>query len=263
MNVDPDVDGRVTVTHATGLATIWIDRPAKLNALTPELLEAIAGAIQQCGDSEARVVLLRSTGDRAFCVGADITRFSVLGPTEMWSSWTSRGHRVFDAIAHLPQPTVAVVHGDAFGGGFELALAADFRVMSASARLGLPEVGLGTVPGWGGTERLTMLVGPARAKEVCLARRTLDAETALAWGVVTALAEPTQLGAAVDRIVNDLAGGAPVAVRLAKQLIDAAAAGVPSRHLEPLAGALAATTTDLAEGVAAFRERRAPDFTGR
>jgi len=258
-----DTAGGVEVRHTDGVATILVDRAAKLNALTPELLNALERAVDECASSDAHVVLLRTAGDRAFCVGADINRFSELQPTQMWSSWTTLGHRVFASIAALPQPTVAVVQGDAFGGGLELALAADFRVMSDTARLGLPEVGLGTVPGWAGSERLTSLIGPARAKEVCLARRLLDAQSALAWGVVTAIAAPADLEASVAALVERLEGGAPVAVRLAKQLIDAAAAGVPSRFVEPLAGAVAATTKDLAEGVAAFRERRTPDFTGR
>ena len=264
MSVDTAaVNGSVTVDQTGPTATICIDRAAKLNALTPELLDALADAVGQCAASDARVVVLRTAGDRAFCVGADITRFSGLEPTQMWSTWTVRGHRVFAAIAALPQPTIAVVHGDAFGGGLELALAADFRVMSDTARVGLPEVGLGTVPGWAGTERLTALVGPARAKEICLARRFVDAQTALTWGLVTAVVSRAQLDDAVADLVEQISGGAPVAVRLAKQLIDAAAAGVPSRFVEPLAGAVAATTRDLAEGVAAFRERRTPDFTGR
>jgi enoyl-CoA hydratase len=262
MTATADTEGRVSVARVGDIATIWLDRAPKLNALTPELLDSIGRAVEECASSAARVVVLRSTGERAFCVGADINRFSSLGPTEMWRSWTAHGHRVFEALARLPQPTIAVLHGDAFGGGLELALAADFRVMSQTARVGLPEVGLGTVPGWGGTERLTMLVGPSRAKEICVARRIVDADTALAWGLATSVASVTGLDAVVDRLVSDIAGGAPIAVRLAKQLVDAAAAGAPSRLMEPLASAVAATTRDLTEGVAAFRERRDPDFTG-
>jgi enoyl-CoA hydratase/carnithine racemase len=256
------VEGRVTLTRDGVIATVSVERPAKLNALTPEMLDELGGAVAECAASDARVVVLRAAGDRAFCVGADIGRFAELAPTQMWSTWTTKGHRVFGAIASLPQPTVAVLHGDAFGGGLELALAADFRVMAEDARLGLPEVGLGTVPGWGGTERLTRLVGPSRAKEICVARRLIDASTALAWGLATSVASSAELDACVRRLLDDIVGGAPVAVRLAKQLIDAAAAGGSSRYLEPLAGAVAATTHDLAEGVAAFRERRNPDFTG-
>ena len=118
------------------------------------------------------------------------------------------GHRVFDRLAHLPQPTIAVVDGLAVGGGLELALACDLRVTQPNARFGLPETGLGTIPGWGGTDRLTRLVGPSRAKELILTRRQIDATTALHWGLVNDIAE-AGLETAVDRYVTDLLGSAP------------------------------------------------------
>ena len=255
--------GTVELTHSGPVATVTIDRPAKLNALTPELLESLENAVHRLSRSTARLVVLRTGGARVFCVGADISRFAGLDAVEMWRDWTALGHRVFDAIATLPQPTVAVLQGDAYGGGLELALAADFRVVAEHARLGLPETGLGTVPGWGGTERLTELIGPARAKLVCLARRHLNARQALDWGVASVIAPIADLEDAVSGLVDDLTGGAPIAMQLAKQLIDAAAAGVPARILEPLAGALTTTTADLAEGIAAFTEKRSTSFAGR
>jgi enoyl-CoA hydratase len=255
--------GTVTSKIDGDLATILLDRPDKLNALTLEMLDTLQEAIAAAARSDARVVIVRGAGPKAFCVGADINRFAVLSAVQMWRDWTAHGHRVFDALAALRQPTIAVLHGPAFGGGLELALACDFRVMAAHARIGLPEVGLGTVPGWGGTERLTELVGRARAKEVVLARRVLDADTALAWGVVTSVAPADSLDAAVDDLVAQLSAGAPVAVQLAKQLVDAAADGAPSRVLESLAGGLTSATDDLREGVAAFQRRRDPTFHGR
>jgi enoyl-CoA hydratase len=255
--------GTVELTESGPVATIVIDRSAKLNALTPELLESLEDAVHRLRRSPARVVVLRTGGVRGFCVGADITRFAGLDAVGMWRGWTALGHRVFDAIAALPQPTLAVLQGDAYGGGLELALATDFRVVAAHARLGLPETGLGTVPGWGGTERLTELIGPARAKLVCLARRHMNAQQALDWGVASVIVPIADLDAAVSGLVDDLLGGAPIAVQLAKQLIDAAAAGVPARILEPLAGALTSTTADLVEGVAAFTEKRSSSFAGR
>jgi enoyl-CoA hydratase/carnithine racemase len=254
--------GRVGVTLDGDVATISLDRPAKLNALTPEMLEQLRQAVESVRGSAARVVLVRSEGDRAFCVGADINRFAALAPVDMLE-WTGRGHRVFDALAALPQPTIAVLHGPAFGGGFELALACDLRVMAASATLGLPEVGLGTIPGWGGTERLTELVGRARAKDVVLARRTIDAATAEQWGLVTTAVPLEDLEDAVAGLVERIRSAAPVAVTLAKTLIDAAADGAPSRVLETLAGAVTSATDDLAAGVDAFRHRQTPQFTGR
>jgi enoyl-CoA hydratase len=261
---DTTVDsGSVGVTHEGAVATILLDRPAKLNALTPEMLDELGDALASVARSEARVVVLRGAGEKAFCVGADINRFAPLTAVQMWRDWTATGHRVFDALAGLRQPTVAVLHGATFGGGLELALACDFRVVAAEAQLGLPEVGLGTVPGWGGTERLTELVGRARAKEVVLARHVLFGELAYAWGVATASAPRLDLETAVDELVGRLLGGAPVAVALAKQLIDAAAEGAPSRVLESLAGGLTSATDDLSEGIAAFQQRRDPIFTGR
>jgi enoyl-CoA hydratase len=255
-------DGAVRLSVDGDVASILLDRPAKLNALTPEMLDALGTAMESIRRSDARVVLVRGAGEKAFCVGADINRFTALTAVQMWRDWTARGHRVFDGVAGLRQPTVAVLHGATFGGGLELALACDFRVVAPEARLGLPEVGLGTVPGWGGTERLTELVGRARAKEVVLARRFLDGEMAFAWGLATAVSPRAQLDSAVDELVTRLLGGAPVAVQLAKQLIDAAGDGAPSRVLEAMAGGLTSATEDINEGIAAFRERRDPTFSG-
>src|SRR5207247_2050306 len=215
------------------------------------------------GSHSVRVVLVRGAGERAFCAGADISRFSALGPVEMWRTWTALGHAVFERLVRLRQPVIAVLGGNAFGGGLELALAADFRVLADHTRLGLPETGLGTVPGWGGTERLVDIVGRARAKEVVLTRRLLDAPTAHDWGLATRVVPGGELDDAVAELADQLAHGAPIAVQLAKQLIDAAADGAPSRILEPLAGGLSAATADLAEGVAAFHDRRDPAFDGR
>jgi enoyl-CoA hydratase len=255
--------GAVRVERDGPTTTIRLDRPAKLNALTPEMLDQLGTALTDVDRSDARVVLLRGAGDKAFCVGADINRFAPLTAVQMWRDWTATGHRVFDALAGLRQPTVAVLHGATFGGGLELALACDFRVVAAEAKLGLPEVGLGTVPGWGGTERLTDLVGRARAKEVVLARRFLSGELAHTWGVATGVAPRAGLDGAVADLVTQLLGGAPVAVQLAKQLIDAAAEGAPSRVLEALGGGLTSATEDITEGIAAFQQRRDPIFIGR
>ena len=256
--------GTVALQIEAGLATLVLDRPAKQNALTPEMLAELDRHLATLERADAvHAVVVRGAGERAFCAGADIERFAGLGPVEMWRSWTARGHAVLARLAALRQPVIAVVHGNAFGGGLELALAADFRVVAEHARLGLPEAGLGTVPGWGGTERLVDIVGRARAKEIVLARRILDGPTAFEWGLATRSVAAEELDAAVSGLAAELLAGAPVALQLAKQLIDAAADGAPSRILEPLAGGLTAATADLAEGVAAFRARRVPAFQGR
>jgi enoyl-CoA hydratase/carnithine racemase len=254
---------QVTVDYSADghTATILIDRASKLNALTLSLLEDLAAAARQVAASAARLVIVRTAGEKVFCVGADINHFADLGAAGMWRDWIATGHRAFDAIAGLRQPSIAVIDGLAFGGGLELALACDFRVIASEARVALPETGLGTVPGWGGTERATELVGRARAKELVLTRRQLNGDEAVAWGLATAVAPKEELESVLARLRADLLAGAPLAVQLGKQLIDAAADGAPSRVLEALAGGLAAATDDLTEGVAAFREKRPAHFT--
>lgn len=254
-SVDLDIDSR-------GVATITLQREQKLNALTPEMLDQLLTAVAGIRDSDARVVLVKGAGTRSFSVGADINRFAVLTSVQMLE-WTGLGHRAFAALAALPQPSIAVLHGPTFGGGLELALACDLRIADAGTTLGLPEVGLGTVPGWGGTERLTELVGRARTKEVVLTRRTLDARTGLDWGVLSEATEPDALEARASELAERVAEAAPVAVRIAKTIIDAAADGAPSHVLEQLAGAVTSATEDLTTGITGFRNRTTPTFAGR
>jgi enoyl-CoA hydratase len=257
-----DVDGTVIVRwNAEGtVATVVIDRAAKLNALTLGMLDELYQLLRTIDTSDARVVVVTTAGDRAFSVGADINHFSALTPAQMWKVWIAEGHRVFNALAALRQPTVAVVDGLAVGGGLELALACDLRVGVTHARFALPEAALGTIPGWGGTERLTQIVGTARAKEMIFTRRQIDAPTAHAWGLLTDVAEAADLDTVTSALVAQILGGAPIAVQLAKQLVNAAGAGAPSATLEALASGFSATTRDFADGVAAFRENISPTF---
>ena len=143
--------GTVSVTedHDGLVATILVDRSAKLNALSLEMLAALETQLDTVALSPARVVVLRTGGEKVFCVGADINAFSQFSATDMWRRWIPVGHRVFDRLARLPQPTVAVVDGLAVGGGLELALSCDLRIAAGHARFGLPELGLGTIPGCG------------------------------------------------------------------------------------------------------------------
>ena len=262
MSSDAAANGDVSLMADAGVATLTLRRPSKLNALTPEMLDTLGEHIATIDASDVRVVVVRGEGPKAFCVGGDIGRFADLTPVQMLG-WTARGHRVFDALAALRQPSVAVVHALAFGGGLELALACDLRIVTDATRLGLPEVGLGTVPGWGGTERLTELVGRARAKDVVLARRTIDGLTAEAWGLATACVGADELESAVKDLVDRIVGGGPVAIALSKKIIDAAADGAPSRVLETLAGAVTTATQDMQAGISGFRSNTTPQFNGR
>jgi enoyl-CoA hydratase len=237
------------------IATIVLNRPEKLNALNYEMLsglETAARAIEQ--DSSVRVVILSGAGEKAFCAGADIKAWSALRPIQMWSDWVRQGHRVFDQLARLRQPLICLLNGIAFGGGLELALTADFRLASAHAQLAFPEVTIGTVPGWGGTRRLPALIGPARAKEMIFTGKRIDAETALAWGLVNEVVPVQDLMNRGRELADSIAKNAGVAVQLAKQVIDANDAGTVAAF-ESLAGALAATTEEGQQGVAKFLKK--------
>jgi len=256
--------GRVELHVEDHVATVLLNRPDKLNALTPEMLDDLDGVLAAIdADPSVRAVVVISAGDRAFCVGADINRFKVLDGAAMWWHWTRRGHQVFDRLATLRQPTVVAIDGHAFGGGLELVLACDLRVASEDASLGLTEVGLGTVPGWGGTQRLPAQVGATRAKQLVLTGTPVSAQTALTWGLVNQVVSKDQVLKATYALAASMAVRAPMAVQMAKQAIDIADGGTaPGMALEGIAAAASAGVPDFAEGLAAFAERRTPEFAG-
>jgi len=249
--------------HLDGpIATITLDRPEKLNAVTPEMLEGLEAALASIeADDAVRVVVLTGAGDRAFCAGADINAWASLAPIDMWRRWVRLGHRVADRLEGLRQPTIAALNGIAYGGGLELALACDLRIAADTVRLAAPEVGIGTIPGWGMTTRLAAVAGPARAKQMILTGEPVDARRAESWGVLSEVVPAAELGEAVRRTAERVAAQAPVAVQVAKQLIDGLRPRVPA-SLESLGSGLTAFTDDATEGLASFRERRPPKFGG-
>ena len=252
--------GQVSVDVDAAIATIRLDWPARHNALTPEMLAQLEQIlISLDADRTVRVVLVTAAGDRSFCAGADIKRFKALPPLDMWAQWTRRGHRVFDYLAGLRQPTIAAVSGNAYGGGFELALACDLRILADDATLGLTEVGIGALPGWGGTGRLRDLVGAGRAKELIFTGEPLSADRALAWGVVNSLAPRAEVISTARALAAKIATRAPVAVQMAKQAIDA---GNAYQAVEQISSAATAYTDDAAEGLASFTEKRDPRYRG-
>jgi enoyl-CoA hydratase len=256
----PSDVGQISVDVENTIATICLDRPAKHNALTPEMLAQLEQIlIDLDADRTVRVVLVTAAGDRSFCAGADIKRFKALPPLDMWAQWTRRGHRVFDYLAGLRQPTIAAVSGNAYGGGFELALACDLRILADDATLGLTEVGIGALPGWGGTGRLRDLVGAGRAKELIFTGEPLPADRALAWGIANSLARRADVIGSARALAAKIATRAPVAVQMAKQAIDAG----PAYHaVEQVSSAATAYTDDAAEGLASFTEKRDPHYRG-
>jgi enoyl-CoA hydratase len=252
-------EGRVALAVGDAVAILTLDRAAKLNALGPEMLAELERHIATIDrDNDVRVVILTGAGERAFCVGADVNAWSALEPLDMWRRWIREGHRVLQRLAHLRQPSIAAINGFAFGGGLELALAADIRIAAETASFAMPETKIGTLPGWAGTSRLPEAIGVARAKQMIFSGARIDAFTAERWGLVNEAVPGDGLMSRARELALEVAANAPVSVQLAKAAIDGDAAAP-----EALAGALAASTEDGREGIASFREKRAPRFQGR
>jgi enoyl-CoA hydratase/carnithine racemase len=208
-------------------------------------------------------VLILTGAGRAFSAGADIKEWTALSPLEFGRSWGLRGHALFDRLAALPPPVLAAINGIAFGGGLELALCADIRIASREARLGLPEVTIAALPGWGGTQRLPRLVGAGRAKQMILTGQPIEAAKADAWGLVNEVVAPEMLLARARELAAQIAANAPLSVQAAKRLVDAALPVTSAATLESHAGALCGSTEDAREGRASFLERRPPRYQGR
>ena len=248
------------------IATVVLNREDKLNALNSEMLAALeeyADVLDRGQD--VRVVLMTGTG-RAFCVGADIIEWSELTPLEMGRRWIRDGHRVFARYARLPQPVIAALNGYTFGGGLELALAADLRLAAAGAQLSFPEVKLGIIPGWGGTQRLGQLVGPSRAKQMIFSGERVDAEAAEHWGLVNEVVPGEQLAQRARELAEAIAANGPVAVQMTKQLIDAATfgqMGTAGPLWKASRAAWPPTPKTRRKVFPPFGQRRAPRFSGR
>ncbi|WP_341317719.1 enoyl-CoA hydratase/isomerase family protein [Paraburkholderia sp. IMGN_8] len=246
------------------VAVVTLNRPEKLNALTPSMLdqlEAAAGTLET--DATLRAVVLTGAGERAFCVGADVNEWAALAPLDMWRVWVTRGHRIFDRWAALRLPVVAAINGPAFGGGLELAAVADVRVADPAATFALPEASIATCPGWSGTQRLVSLIGPSHVKSLTLTARRIDAQRAYGIGLIDEISQPKASLTAAIAVAEKIATLAPVSVQLTKQLINAASGHGAGATLEAMAGALSATTHDAREGMASFRERRKAQYEGQ
>lgn len=242
------------------MARITLDNPSKLNALTVGMLAQLEDACATLErDPLVRVVLITAEGERAFCAGADIGGWGALSPTEFARTWVREGHRIYDRLARLSKPTIAVLQAHAFGGGLELAACADLRIMAPSATLALPEAKVGIVPGWGGNTRLMRLLPEAVVKDMALFGRRVSADRAHMLGF--AEVSDTPLATAVA-IAKDMIAASPRAHEIAKYQIHAAVGEDRSAMIEALGGGMAGATDDKAEGVSAFAQKRSPDFRG-
>jgi enoyl-CoA hydratase len=240
-------------------AEITLNRPDKGNALNDAMLNQLGSIVESIeSDPSIRAVVLRGAG-RFFCTGGDISAWGTLSPNQMSRDWILKGIDIFDRIASLPQPVIAVISGHALGGGLELALAADLRVGVAKAKLGLPEVTLGMISGWMGVRRLAETIGVSRARHLALLGAPISAQQALDWGLITALAADEQaLDNQVDSWLERLLMNGPIAMSLTKGILRTM--HVDARHHHAAATAHAAGTDDCKEGVRAFLEKRRPVY---
>jgi len=261
-----DADAGLLLVERDGaIATVTLNRPGRLNVLSAALLarlEAVAAELER--DDAIRVVILTGAGAKAFCAGADIHEWSTLAPLDFGRHWVAEGHRILDRWARLRQPVVAVLNGVALGGGLELAATADLRIAEAHSRLGLPEARIGVLPGWSGTQRLVRRAGPQAVRRLVLTGDPIDAAEALRLGLVDEVCASGSGLTRASELARAMAERAPIGVQLAKQLVNAAEGEERlDATLEWLAGAVAAASLDAREGVASFKERRAPVFRGR
>jgi len=248
-----------------GVAVITINRPKQMNALNPEVLLKLREAVLDCGaDDEVRVVIITGAGDKSFVAGADIAAMKDYTPREAMA-FAELGQSVFRSLEQLPKPVIAAVNGYALGGGCELAASCDIILASEKARFGTPEVNLGVFPGFGGTQRLTRLLGKARAKEVIFSGEMFDAARALAIGLINRICPPEELMDEARNLAATIMSKGPVAISLAKQSIE----GGYDRDLdtalliERSLFAQCFDTEDQKEGMSAFLEKREPKFKGR
>jgi 2-oxoglutaroyl-CoA hydrolase len=242
------------------VATITFDDPAKMNRVPLEARKQLADLFDSFAEvDDIRFLVLTGSGEN-FTAGGDIAAFLDAEPEEL-----SRLAWNVAAPERFSKPVIAKLRGYCLGVGLELALACDFRVAAEDVELGLPEVGLGMIPGSGGTQRLARLIGLGRAKDVVMRRRRISAEEALAWGLVSEVVPPGDLDAAVDRVIADLEDLSPLALRTAKRVLNHVYDAPLSigLELEGLAYGLLRSTHDFREGVEAFGEKRPPRFQGR
>ena len=246
------------------VALVTINRPEKRNALNIKTREEGAAVLEQLQeDDDVRVVVITGAGDKAFIAGADIAEFA--GRTALMQRAVMLGRSLFTAIDVFPKPVIAMINGYCLGGGCELALACDLRIASEAASFGQPEINLGIIPGGGGTQRLTRLIGEGKAMEMILTGEIIDAQTAFTLGLVNHVVSADLLRAKTMEIANRIAEKSPIALRLAKEAVKLASRSNLDEGLrrEVDLFALCFSSEDKNEGVGAFLEKRKPNFKGK
>ena len=259
------IDSPLVVADRDAVRVITVHRPEKLNALNAATLDALHAAFNAAATEDSvRVVVLTGSGPKAFVAGADIAEMTTLSPVQA-RDFSLRGQRMMRAVEMLPKPVIAMVNGFALGGGLELAMSCHLRIAADTAKVGQPEINLGLVPGFGGSQRLLRLAGRAATLELCLLGAPIDAARAQQLGIVNRVVPAAELEAETMKLAAQLAGAAPLALR---GILDCVNTGGECAIEEGLAFesaqfGLVFATDDMREGTAAFLERRKPAFTGR
>lgn len=255
----------ILTENKDGILIITINRPDKMNALNKDVITELSAALDTVySDDSIKAAILTGAGEKAFVAGADITEFIGLSGAE-GAALAARGQEmVFNKIENCPKPIIAAVNGFALGGGCELAMACHFRTASIKARFGQPEVNLGLIPGYGGTQRLVQLVGKGKAMELLMSSDMIAGEEAVKWGLANHAFAPEELMAKTEELVRKITTKAPVAISKIIALVNEAATVSPTGLSNEIAAFGACfQTEDMKEGTTAFLEKRAAVFAGK
>ena len=253
-----------TTKDEFGILHITLNRPEALNALSAELMEKLYQILLSAkSDDAVKAVLMTGSGNKAFCAGADINQLATLN-SQMGATFARHGQMIFSLLEQLGKPSLAAINGFALGGGCELSMAATMRIAANTAAFGQPEVKLGVIPGFGGTQRLGRLVGKGRALDLCLTGRMLKADEALQWGLVSEVVAPDQLLERAKQILLGLTKLAPLALKSIMTVINLGydLTLADALELEAAHFGLCCGSQDKKEGVTAFLEKRSAEFVG-
>jgi enoyl-CoA hydratase len=255
----------ILTSNENGITTITINRPSKLNALNGDTIQELHTAFKEADtDVDAKVIIITGSGEKAFVAGADIGEFADFTPAEGEKLAAQGQALLFDFVAHLSTPVIAAVNGFALGGGLELAMAAHFRLASDTAKMGLPEVSLGVIPGYGGTQRLPQLVGKGRAMELIMTAGMIDAVQAERYGLVNHVTSQEELLPLAQKIANKMMRNSSVAIAAAITAINAGFEdGENGFNTEISEFGACFSTEDFSEGTQAFLNKRKPVFPGK
>ncbi len=257
--------GTLLYEKRQGIGYVTVNRPDKLNALNRRVMEELLDCFQAIqGNGEIRLVILTGAGEKAFVAGADINELAVQTPVE-GKEMSQRGQRVLDLIENLGKPVIAAVNGYALGGGCEIAMACTLRIAAENARFGQPEVKLGLIPGYAGTQRLARLVGKGRGFEMILTGDAITAQEAYRIGLVNQVVPQAELLAAAEKLAQKIMANAPLAIKFALEAVNHGLemSEAEGQFLEATLFGLCCTTEDMREGTRAFLEKRPAKFLGK